>query len=175
MKGSDLTMQKPGSNENGAAAVSEWVEDAIAYYNRYGFRQLVLYRALKTLSIGAAAFVPVVALQTSATGPSFWPVIAAALGAITVASEAINQVFRCHDNWVNSVKAAEALESELLLYQARAGLYATAADSNATFAQRVVAITTSESNQWVHNQLDAERKTPTDEAPGATDRRQTPS
>lgn len=139
--------------------VESWVDDCIKYYNQYALRQLIIYRMFKLISILASAFVPVAALFGAGSKESYGPITAAILGAIALASETANQIMRSHDNWVSAVKAAEQLESEEVLFKMKAGAYATSSSPHKLFAERAVAVASSESSNWVRSQLESNRNT----------------
>ncbi|MQY27386.1 hypothetical protein NRB56_29690 [Nocardia sp. RB56] len=92
--------------------------------------------------VGAA--VPVLA----AAGATGW--VTAAVAAVPVVAEGIQQLFQWHSTWLRCRSTAEALKTEKFLYATEAGPYADGTRSS-LLAERITAITGKEADGWAES------------------------
>ncbi|MFI6774240.1 DUF4231 domain-containing protein [Nocardia sp. NPDC050412] len=92
--------------------------------------------------MGAA--VPVLA----ASGVIGW--VTAAVAAVPVVAEGIQQLFQWHSTWLRCRSTAEALKVENFLYMTDAGHYADGGRST-LLAERIAAITGKETDDWAES------------------------
>jgi hypothetical protein len=69
-------------------------------------------------------------------------------------------LYQAHQNWLSYRAAWDALKREHSLWRARAQEYASAADANALFVERVEAIASSEGTSWYARQGERTRGAP---------------
>jgi len=119
------------------------LEDQIAWYSRASTRNRRGHWTLRLTSLMMAAAVPITAtLQQSSAVPAL-------LGAGIVVAEGAHELFRLQQNWTSFQATAEALKHEKYLYLAAAGPYRRLQNPRSLLAERVEALVSSETAQWV--------------------------
>ena len=131
----------------------ERLEDQLAWYDRRSADQKRWFVRFKVVQIVAAAVIPVLAGGDSPD----W--IVAALGALIVVLEGLQQLFQFQQNWVGYRATAEALKHEKFLYLSAAGPYAGPASPSATLAERVEGLVSQEHSAWASTQANAGQRT----------------
>lgn len=126
----------------------ERLDDQIEWYDLKSAASKKGYFWLKSVSICAAAAVPVIA---ASNGPHL---VTACIGAVVVCLEGILGLTQIHQNWVGYRSTAEALKHDKYLYQANAGPYASAVDPLTLLAERIEGIVSQEHAKWVTSRED---------------------
>jgi hypothetical protein len=126
------------------------LEDQIAWYDANSTRNQRAFKRLKYIEIAAAATIPVV------SGFGTTRIVAAVLGGVVLAIEAILHLNQYQQNWLTYRSTAEALKHEKFLYLARAGHYQGAADGHGLLAERVEALVSQEHSKWLSVRQDQE-------------------
>ena len=122
-----------------------WLEGRSAFNQRW-------FKRLRVLEIVAAAIIPLLAGQATATPPSAsFPWIVGGLGAAVAVVAGVLALFRFQENWIQYRATAEALRREKFLYLTRAEPYARA-EPFGLLVQRVEAVLGSENAAWVQAQ-----------------------
>lgn len=119
------------------------LDDQIRWYSRASTRNRRGHWTLRLASLTMAAAVPLTATLQDIT------LVPALLGAGIVVAEGAHELFRLQQNWTNYRATAEALKHEKYLYLAGAGPYRRLRDPRALLAERVEALVSSETAQWV--------------------------
>jgi hypothetical protein len=128
------------------------LDDQIGWYDRKSLQNQRWFKALKGLQLLAAAAVPVVAaIGVRAAVP-------AALGALVVVLEGLQQLNQYQQNWTSYRSTAEALKHEKYLFLALAGPYAGARAPQALLADRIEGLISQEHAKWVSAREDAARE-----------------
>ena len=114
-----------GSNDTGSRADPKvdhpaWARlvDQLAWYSRKSGAAQRAFTRLKVVELVIATAVPVVA---AARGPAL---LTAALGAVVVVLEGVQQLFQWQTNWVLYRSTVEALKHQKFLFLSCAGPYA---------------------------------------------------
>jgi hypothetical protein len=118
------------------------LQDQIEWYDRKSGQCQKWFRGLKVCTILAAALIP---LSTAVKLP-VW--VAAALGALIVVIEGLQQLYQYHSNWIAYRSTSEQLKHEKFLYLASAGAYGTAQDPHALLAERIESLVSQEHAKW---------------------------
>jgi Protein of unknown function (DUF4231) len=126
--------------------VLDRAEFEIAWYQKHATTSRLSYCTIKLLQILLAAFVPV------AAGLSAPKLVTGSLGGMVVVLEGVQQLFRFHDNWVRYRQTAEDMLREKYLYAASGGDYAGALNPRRLLAERIEALASRESHQWINLQ-----------------------
>lgn len=138
------------------------LDDQIAWYSRASTRNRRGHWTLRLTSLTMAAAVPITAtLQQSSAVPAL-------LGAGIVVAEGAHELFRLQQNWTSFRATAEALKHEKYLYLAAAGPYRALKNPRSLLAERVEALVSSETAQWVAIQQ-SQRTSAVDTASSAHD------
>jgi hypothetical protein len=130
------------ADERAADLTMEALDGQLDYFEGKSKQAKRCYQWLRVATVVVAAAIPVVA----AAGGD--PVISAVLGALIVVFEGIQQVFQCHERWVDFRSNINALESEKRLFLTRAGPYAEMGAPGRTFSERFEAIMNADSVTW---------------------------
>ncbi len=130
------------------------LEDQIQWYDRKSCRNQRLFKSLRILIIVAAALVPLLSFDGI---PRY---VAAALGALIVILEGVQQLNQFHANWIAYRSTCESLKHEKFLYLARAGHYAAASAPEQLLAERLESLVSQEHAQWATTQEQPAAKAP---------------
>lgn len=114
----------------------------VEWYDRHATRTRLAYQILKTLQLVAAAAIPV---SVAAGGGG---TVTGSLGGLVVVMEGCQQVFRFHETWLGYRRTWRALLSEQSLFEAEAGIYASAPGDTRLLAERVDGLLSTEVEQW---------------------------
>lgn len=133
----------------------ERLEDQIGWYDRKSRVAQQRFKWLKGAQLVAAAAIPVVAMVWDAHGAA----VAAALGALVVVVEGVQQLNQYQQNWSAYRSTCEALKHEKFLFLARAGPYAGGSDQRALLADRIEGLISQEHAKWVSAREEAARAT----------------
>ncbi len=139
----------PGGGAQHDDDVLSRLEDQAAYYEAKARRYARAFKGFKTLQIVAAAAIPV---EVALAAPSW---LSAALGALVVVVEGLQQLNQYQPLWVSYRATAEALKRERSHYLAAAGPYAASPDPRVLLAERVEALLNQEIAAWVRTRKDA--------------------
>jgi hypothetical protein len=101
---------------------------------------LLIFSALTPVLVG-------VELHSSSQGIFQWAPLVTGLLVTVLAS--VLKIFKFQENWVNYRTTCETLKKEIYLYDAGVGEYATTADKEATFVERVEALISRENTLWL--------------------------
>ncbi|MFE2961141.1 DUF4231 domain-containing protein [Nocardia tengchongensis] len=134
-------MGDASTNQSANDAVWGRVERQLTYYRTEAKKAKVSYRSVKLVQIVVGVVIPVLA----AAGATGW--ITAAVAAIPIAAEGVQQLFQWQSNWLRFRSAAEALKTEIFLYQAEVEPYENA-NRLSVLAERTTKITREESAEW---------------------------
>jgi hypothetical protein len=121
----------------------ERLEDQIGWYDRRSATNQRLFKLVKGVQLIAAAAIPVVATLDA------HPAIPAALGALIVVLEGVQQLNQYQQNWSAYRSTCEALKHEKFLFLAHAGPYAGSEDGRALLADRIEGLISQEHAKWV--------------------------
>lgn len=119
----------------------ERLEDQIGWYDKKSGQSQSAYKRAKVVQLVVAAAVPVSAVL----GPP--QVVTAALGAVVLTLEAIQQLFQWQTTWVQYRSTAEALKHERYLYLACAGPY-VGEDRHRVLAEQIEGLVSQEHAKW---------------------------
>jgi hypothetical protein len=119
------------------------LDDQIGWYSRAATRNRRGHWTLRIASLIMAASVPLTVLLDQ---PS---VVAALLGAGIVVAEGAHELFRLQQNWTSYAATAEALKHEKYLFLAGAGPYRNEENPRPLLAERIEAMISGETAQWV--------------------------
>ncbi|WP_406230469.1 DUF4231 domain-containing protein [Nocardia sp. NBC_01009] len=122
----------------------ERLEDQLNYYRSRSRTAKTAYLRVKLVQIVIGAAVPVLA----ASGVTGW--VTAAVAAVPVVAEGIQQLFQWHSTWLRCRSTAEALKTEKFLYITEAGPYAEGSRST-LLAERITRITGKETDDWAES------------------------
>lgn len=120
------------------------LDGQIDYYDRRSGTNQRMYKRVKLAQIILAAAIPVFAGVARDVN-----MLLAALGALVVILEGVQQLYQFHQNWTDYRSTCEALRHEKYLYLGNAGPYATADDPHVMLAERVESLTSEEHAKWV--------------------------
>jgi hypothetical protein len=146
----------------------ERLEDQIDWYDRKSTLHKNYFNALKVIAIVAAAVIPFLAALPLEAQLS--RVTAAALGAVIVIIEGIQQLFQLHTNWLLYRSTCESLKHEKYLFLAGAGPYAAAGDPHSLLAERIEALVAQEHAKWTGTQQASPRPSQPEPPPQRKDR-----
>ena len=133
----------------------ERLEDQINWYDRKSARQKKFFNILKVVTIVAAATIPfLVALPLDVR---FSQMITAALGALIVVIEGIQQLYQLQTNWIQYRSTCESLKHEKYLFLAGAGPYAAAQNPHSLLAERIESLVSQEHAKWASTQQTSQR------------------
>ena len=124
----------------------ERLEDQIGWYDRRSNRNQKVYKWIKVVEIGAAAFIPF------AAGLKLRPEVAGGLGVLVTVLEGLLHLNQYQHNWITYRSTCESLKHEKYLYLAKAGPYATAASPHALLAERIESLVSQEHAKWAAGQ-----------------------
>ena len=105
--------------------------------------------ALKICKITSVTVAAAVAVFSAAAAP---PLAVAALGAMIVVAQGVQEVFQFQTFWINSGRTKELLKRERALYHAGAGPYARTDDPDRLLAERTERVAAVELDTWVQSQ-----------------------
>ena len=134
--------------ESAAGALSgdptfDRLEAQIDWYDRRSRTNQRLFKLVKGVQLVAAAAIPVVATLDAP------PAIPAALGALIVVLEGVQQLNQYQQNWSAYRSTCEALKHEKYLFLAHAGPYAGSEDGRPLLADRIEGLISQEHAKWV--------------------------
>ena len=121
----------------------ERLEDQIGWYERRSATNQQRFKLVKAVQLIAAAAIPVVATLDAHRS------IPAALGALIVVLEGLQQLNQYQQNWSAYRSTCEALKHEKYLFLAGAGPYAGSDDGRALLADRIEGLISQEHAKWV--------------------------
>ena len=104
---------------------------------------------LKVCKITSVTVAAAVAVFSAAAAP---PLTVAALGAVIVIAQGVQEVFQFQAFWINSGRTKELLKRERALYFAGAGPYARTDDPDRLLAERTESVAAVELDTWVQSQ-----------------------
>jgi hypothetical protein len=133
----------------------ERLEDQINWYDRKSTSQKNYFSALKVLAIVAAAVIPFMAALPLAAQLN--RIAAAALGALIVVIEGIQQLFQLQTNWLLYRSTCESLKHEKYLFLAGAGPYGPAPNPHSLLAERIESLVSQEHSKWTSTQQSSQR------------------
>jgi Protein of unknown function (DUF4231) len=119
------------------------LEDQLGWYDRKSIAAQRMYKRLKLVQLAVTAAVPVAA----ASDAKAW--VTAALGAIVLVLEGLQQLGQYQQNWIAYRSTCESLKHEKYLYLAHAGPYADAASATRTLAERLEGLVSQEHAKWI--------------------------
>ena len=128
--------------------VPKRLAEQIDWYDRSSGKNRVAFQALKVLQILIAAALPIIALL----GLTRTDIVAGISGAVLVAIEGFQQLGQYQQHWLRYRNTCQALQREISLYDAGAGLYTGAENSLAMLVERTEAIMAAEGASWVEMQ-----------------------
>jgi hypothetical protein len=143
------------------------LDDQIDWYDRKSTSHKNYFNVLKVVAIVAAAVIPFLAALP--LGGQFSRIIPAALGALIVVIEGIQQLFQLHTNWLLYRSTCESLKHEKYLFLAGAGPYAAAPNPHSLLAERVESLVSQEHARWTGTQQGSERPSHPEPPPKAKD------
>jgi Protein of unknown function (DUF4231) len=129
-----------------ADAVRSRLEEQLRWHDDKAVRCQRAYVGLKFIQLTAAATVPVAAALSAGEA------VTAALGAVILVIEGMQQVGQYHHTWITTRATCEALEREKHLHLAHAGSYARAGSPDRLLAERVEAIVAGQVSGWTATQ-----------------------
>jgi len=103
----------------------------------------------------AAAFIPLLAAVL--IDSELNRLIAAALGALIVVIEGLQQLYQLQTNWLLYRSTCESLKHEKYLFLASAGPYGAASNPHTLLAERIESLVSQEHAKWASTQQTAER------------------
>jgi hypothetical protein len=124
------------------------LEQQIAWYDGRSRTSQRDYKALKVVTLAAAAFIPFSA------GFDLTPWLTGSLGVVIALTEGLQQLNQYHHNWITYRSTAEYLKHEKYLYLATSGPYRDQDDANIVLAERVESLTSQEHAKWVASQYE---------------------
>src|SRR2546421_7071954 len=128
----------------------ERLEDQINWYDRKSARHRRYFFILKIVTIVAAAGIPLLAALP--LKKEIVPPVAAALGAIIVVIEGLQQLYQLQTNWILYRSTCESLKHEKYLYLAKAGPYGAAENPHSLLAERIESLVSQEHAKWASTQ-----------------------
>ncbi len=137
-----------GANLNSGQITLDRLEQQIDWYERRSKLNQILYKSLKTITLAAAAAIPLLTTSGAPHGNHF----AAGLGVLISLLESIQQLNQYHASWITYRTTAEALKHEKYFYLGRAGVYAKATEPRSLLAERVEALVSQENSKWFVSQ-----------------------
>src|SRR5262249_6825729 len=127
----------------------------IDWYDRKGTSLKKYFNALKIVAIIAAAAIPfLAALPVDA---QLSRIIAAALGALIVIIEGIQQLYQLQTNWILYRSTCESLKHEKYLFLAGAGPYGAAQNPHSLLAERIESLVSQEHTKWASTEQASQR------------------
>jgi hypothetical protein len=127
-------------------AVRARLEEQLRWHDHKAICSQRTYVGLKFVQLTAAAMVPVAAAMSAGEA------VTAALGAVILVVEGMQQVGQYHHTWITTRATCEALEREKHLHLAHAGGYARARSPDRLLAERVEAIVAGQTSGWAATQ-----------------------
>jgi hypothetical protein len=118
------------------------LDDQIAWYDKKSSLNQRRFKILKISQIVAGALIP---FTSSVGAPSY---VAGGFGVLIVIFEGLQSLSQYQHSWISYRTTCEQLTHEKYLWLAKAGPYATAANSDALLAERVEALMSSEITSW---------------------------
>ncbi|MFL6137763.1 MAG: DUF4231 domain-containing protein [Frankiaceae bacterium] len=112
------------------------------WHDRAASRSRKGYVGLRTLTLAAAATIPV---ESAGHLPA---VVAAALGAVILVAEGVQQTLQLHAHWISYRAMAEGLRQQAVLYVAGVEPYADPATRRAALATALMSTVSQESATW---------------------------
>jgi Protein of unknown function (DUF4231) len=143
------------ATEDVANPVLKRLEDQATWFNQKSSFNRKRFQILKICQIIAGALIPFVA---SINAP---PYVASALGVLIVIIEGLQSLNQYQHTWISYRSTCEQLNHEKYLWLAKAGPYASAANADALFAERVENILSSENVSWADEKQKQREKQPT--------------
>jgi hypothetical protein len=122
------------------------LEDQIGWYDNKSMHCQRMFKWLKGVEIGAAAFIPL------AAGAGLSVLLTGLLGVLVVVLEGLQHLNQYQQNWISYRSTCEALKHEKFLHLAHAGPYADAKDAHAFLAERIESLVSQEHAKWVSTQ-----------------------
>lgn len=123
------------------------LQGQIDWYEREARRNNWGHKACKIISITTAAAVVVLAAASSD------PMLIAAMGALIVVAQGVQELFQFQANWVTFGRTKEVLKREQALYRAKAGPYQRTDHPDRLLAERTEAVAALELETWAETQL----------------------
>lgn len=121
----------------------ERLEDQIVFYDRKSKIARQRFKWLKGVQLVAAAAIPVVARLEARRA------VNAALGALIVVIEGVQELNQYQQKWSSYRSTCEALKHEKFLFLARAGPYAGISDSRRLLDDRIEGLIAAEPARWI--------------------------
>lgn len=134
------------------------LNDQISWYDRKSTSHKRYFNALKIVVIVAAAAIPFLAALPLEVQLS--RIITAALGALIVVLEGIQQLFQLQTNWILYRSTCESLKHEKYLFLAAAGPYGAAQNPHSLLAERIESLVSQETAKWASTQQTSQGDTP---------------
>jgi hypothetical protein len=146
-----VTAPLPDQGPQAVDAAWQRLEDQLAWYDHKSTTAQLAYKRVKVAQLVVGAAVPVVVLV-----PGVDPLLPAALGAIVVVLEGLQQLYQWQQNWVQYRATAESLKHEKYLFLAEAGPYESAERARA-LAERVEGLVSQEHARWTQARSEESR------------------
>jgi Protein of unknown function (DUF4231) len=140
----------------------ERLDDQINWYDRKGTSHKRYFNTLKVVAIVAAAAIPFLAALPLDAQLS--RIIAAALGALIVIIEGIQQLYQLQTNWLLYRSTCESLKHEKYLFLAGAGPYGAAQNPHSLLAERIESLVSQEHAKWTSTEQGSQRASQPDSA-----------
>ena len=127
---------------NTSDAISDRLEDQIGWYDKKSISNQRAFKALKVITIIAAA---TVTLSAAYEAP---PLLTAMIGAMIFVVEGLQALNQYQQNWIIYRSTCEELKHEKYLCLAKAGPYSNARKPEALLAERVESLVSREHAKW---------------------------
>ena len=132
--------------------IEQRLSDQISWYDRKSTANQSWFKRLRFAEIVAAATIP---FLSGFAGDSLPIKIAiGALGVLVAVIAAVLGLLRLQEHWINYRATAEALKTEKFLFLTQTGAY-DQADPFHLLVERVEAVLSKESNQWMQSMIKA--------------------
>lgn len=142
------------TKDNGTDATLGRLEDQLGWYDRKSVAAQQAYKRTKLVQLVVGAAVTVIAALDAPAA------VTAALAAVVLVAEGVEQLYQWQTNWVLYRATAEALKHEKFLYLAAAGPYSMD-DRDRVLAERVEGLVSQEHAKWTETRQQ-DKKSSTD-------------
>ncbi len=126
--------------------VIKYAEEMLVWYDKAANRNRLCFYFLKSVQLVLAAAIPVFSLLPSLRGVQ--PILSGISGATLVILEGFQQTFQFQQQWTQYRATWSTLKAEEYLFRAQAGPYKGISGPEASFAERVADLVSSENKAW---------------------------
>jgi hypothetical protein len=141
--------------------LTDRLNDQIEWYDKKSQFNQKRFKSIRVLNIILSVSIPfLTALMNNdkSTSNNVLKILIGFIGALIAVSEAILNLYKYHENWIQYRSTAESLKHHKYLYETKTGIYANEANAFSVLVDNVENLISKENTSWVGNQANKTQK-----------------